>query len=328
MLERHADDPIVVDASISGLAGHEAAVLDLLLQHPDETPQRRAAMTMVAATIVRDGADARVQDLFAKVAAGTRAPWQRSVLLAGAEVALLEATMPGSLPRRTPATDEEPPCPSCAGGRSGPGGAPAFPNSPSAAPAAAGTTATATGASGAAGRGGVSLRLTQEPALTAVASRGQDELSQRAANVLARVEWPGKQGGRPPVAPLTAAEQQRFDTGKEVYQNLCQACHQPDGRGMEKVAPNLIGSEFALAPPAVAVRIVLNGKEGAVGLMPPLGAALSDDQIAGALTYVRREWGQTGTPIDPETVKQIRALTAGRTRPWTPPELIAIRDGK
>ena len=27
--------------------------------------------------------------------------------------------------------------------------------------------------------------------------------------------------------------------------------------------------------------------------MPPLGASLSDDQIAAALTYIRREWGHT-----------------------------------
>jgi mono/diheme cytochrome c family protein len=329
MLERHADDPIAMDAAISGLAGHETTALDLLLQRSDDTPQRRAAVTMIAATIVRGGADTGVEDLFAKVAADTRAPWQRSALLAGAEVALLDAAMPGSQPRRPSATDEAAPCSNCDGARAGPGGAPAFPTQPSRASGQAPTAAAngASGTAGRAGRGGVSLRLTREPALTAVASRGQDELSQRAANVLARVEWPGKQGAKPPVAPLTPAEQQRFEAGKEIYQNLCQACHQPDGRGMDKVAPSLIGSEFALAAPAVVVRIVLNGKEGTVGLMPPLGPALNDDQIAGALTYIRREWGQTGTPIDAATVKQIRALTAGRTRPWTPQELVAIRDG-
>ena len=75
-----------------------------------------------------------------------------------------------------------------------------------------------------------------------------------------------------PSRALTPEEQARFDAGRTVYQNLCQACHQPDGRGMEKLAPSLIGSEFALArPPTIPIRIVLNGKEGTVALMPPLG---------------------------------------------------------
>ena len=29
--------------------------------------------------------------------------------------------------------------------------------------------------------------------------------------------------------------------------------------------------------------------------MPPVGLTLTDDQIAGVLTYIRREWGQDGT---------------------------------
>ncbi len=72
------------------------------------------------------------------------------------------------------------------------------------------------------------------------------------------------------------------------------------------------------------MRILLNGKEGPAGLMPPLGAAFDDEQVAAVLTYIRREWDQTGSPIDAATVKEIRALTAGRTRPWTAEELARI----
>ena len=32
--------------------------------------------------------------------------------------------------------------------------------------------------------------------------------------------------------------------------------------------------------------------------MPPLGSALTDEQIAAVLTYIRREWGQTASPVD------------------------------
>jgi mono/diheme cytochrome c family protein len=143
--------------------------------------------------------------------------------------------------------------------------------------------------------------------------------------VLGRVGWPGKAGdGGPAIAPLSATEQARFTSGREVYQNLCAACHQPNGRGLERVAPSLIGSEFALSSPGVPIRILLNGKEGSVGLMPPLGYTLTDDQIAAVLTYIRREWGQGGSPVDPSLVAQTRTAAAGRTRPWTNAELTQI----
>ena len=142
--------------------------------------------------------------------------------------------------------------------------------------------------------------------------------------MLDRVSWPGKPGDAIALAPLTAAEQQRFDAGREIYRNICQSCHQPDGRGLDKVAPTLIGSALTLGPADVPARILLHGKEGAVGLMPPIGATLADEQIASVLTYVRREWGQAGTPVAPAVVSATRALTTGRTRPWTDEELVKL----
>ncbi len=58
--------------------------------------------------------------------------------------------------------------------------------------------------------------------------------------------------------------------------------------------------------------------------MPPIGSALTDEQIAAVLTYIRREWGHAATPVDAALIKTIRTLTAGRTRPWTDSELMAV----
>jgi mono/diheme cytochrome c family protein len=55
--------------------------------------------------------------------------------------------------------------------------------------------------------------------------------------------------------------------------------------------------------------------------MPALGTLMSDEQIAAVLTYVRREWGQSGSAIEAAAVAQVRAATAGRARPWTAEEL-------
>ena len=98
LLDRHGDDPIVVDAALSGLRGNEGAALEKLLQaEGPQTPQRDAAITMLAATIVRGGQDAAIQTLFGWVADDARAAWQRAALLRGAEVAVLGAPMPGGL---------------------------------------------------------------------------------------------------------------------------------------------------------------------------------------------------------------------------------------
>ena len=139
--------------------------------------------------------------------------------------------------------------------------------------------------------------MNREPvALTSLGAA--TDLERRVSRMLVRVSWPGKAGEAAPVAPLTAEEQQRFERGRDVYRNFCQACHQADGRGQDKLAPTLIDSTLALAAPEVPVRVLLHGKEGAIGLMPPIGSTLNDDQIASVLTYVRREWGQAGSPVE------------------------------
>ena len=321
-LERHGADPVATDAALSGANGIEPALLETLLRSTDETPQRSAAITMLTATIVAGADEQAVQAVFDRTADRARPAWQRGALLKGAEVAVLGADAPGFAGGRGRGRGLPPgaeaPCPTCPGARGGPGGAPAF--------------ARENGASegGAAGRGGRGrggrppLRISREPALAALASANEGDLSSRAAGVLARVEWPGKPGAAPEAAALTPAEQARFDAGRSIYQNLCQPCHQPNGQGLEKVAPSLVGSEFALGASPIPIRIVLNGKEGLVGLMPPLGAGLTDDQVAAVLTYIRREWGQTGSPIDAAAVAAVRAETAGRTRPWTNDELAKI----
>ena len=314
LLDAHADDPVTLDAALSGLRGGEAAVLERLLRGGrEQTPQRQASIAMLAATIVRGAQETGIQNLFAWIADGTRIEWQRSALLRGPEIALLGAAMPGTPAPRVTA-DTAAPCPTCPGGRAGPGGAYAYtrPEAPLPDPMATGG-----------GRGGALLRLNREPmALTGLTAT--DLLTPRVSAVLARMSWPGKPGDSTPLPSLTVEEQRRFDAGREVYRNVCQGCHQPDGRGEDKRAPTLIGGTWTLGPAEIPTRILLNGKEGGFGLMPPIGSKLSDEQIASVLTYIRREWGQPSTPVDAATVRAVRALSIGRSRPWTDDELMKL----
>jgi hypothetical protein len=55
--------------------------------------------------------------------------------------------------------------------------------------------------------------------------------------------------------------------------------------------------------------------------MPPLGPAFSDEQVAAALTQIRRAWGHTGVAVDPLNVMEVRGLSKGRVKPWTDQEL-------
>ncbi len=322
LLERHAGDPVVVDAAMSSLRGSESAVLARLLTRP-QTPNVEVAIAMIAATALRADADAAWPALVSRVTDAAQPLWQRSALMRGIEVAWLGSPAPvvqtASAPQRRTGRGGgagpnrvEPPCPTCPGGRAGPGGAPAFP------------TASAGGGGGQQRTAPPPIAVAAEPAALVALARERSELGTRAGALLERLTWPGRAGAAAPATPLTPEEERRFAAGQEVYRNLCIACHQENGRGQEKVAPPLVGSALALADPDVPVRIVLNGKEGSIGLMPPLGTTLTDDQIAAVLTYVRRAWGQTGSPVTPALVTETRAATASRTRPWTNAELEAL----
>ena len=307
LLAKDAGDPVAVDAALSGARGGESAILQKLIATSDQSSQRETAITMLAATIVRSGQDDGIQTILAAISDANRPQWQRAALLRGAEVALLGASMPGTPARRGGPALPPPPCPTCAGARGGPGGAYAFPQAARPAPVSPRPT-----------------RLSKEPTAFSALAATTTDLGPRAAAVLAKLEWPGKPGASAPIVPLTPEEEKRFEAGRDVYRNICQACHQPDGRGQDRVAASLLGSPLALASPDIPARIVINGKEGSIGLMPPVGSTLTDEQIASVLTYIRREWGQDGSPVDAATVAKTREMVAGRTRPWKHDELMAM----
>lgn len=304
LLQRFGDDPIVVDAALSGVAGLEARVLDQLLARAAH-PARDDAMAMLAGAAARGGDTAAIERLVAQATDDARPPAERLALLSGIEAGLSLTTditaNRGGLPAGT------------TGRAAIAGGSMSSASSPSASSTAR-----------LAAQARPLTAFAAEPiALTQLAA-GKGEQAQLAAQIVSRITWPGKPvPAGPVVPPLTAAEQTRYDAGSEIYKNICVACHQPDGRGKDKVAPALAGSVYTLGPPGVPARILLAGKDGRTGLMPPLGT-LTDEQIAAVLTYVRRAWSNGSSAVDPALVKEIRALTASHARPWTDAELTPL----
>jgi mono/diheme cytochrome c family protein len=148
------------------------------------------------------------------------------------------------------------------------------------------------------------------------------------------IHWPGQPGyvPPPPPRPLTADELQRFESGRQVYTATCAQCHKPDGLGQDGLAPPLIDAEWAVGVPEAPVRIVLHGLRGPINVggraynleMPAL-RLLSDQQIADALTYIRRSWDHGADPIPAELVTKVRSETEGRQDSWTQSELQRLR---
>ncbi len=114
------------------------------------------------------------------------------------------------------------------------------------------------------------------------------------------------------VGPLDDAG--RRELGKATYTRICAACHQAEGQGMPGTFPPLAKSDYLASASAEKLAgHILHGLQGPVtvngttynGVMPPM-ALLTDEEIAGALSFVRASWGNTGTEIKPEEVAKVR----------------------
>jgi mono/diheme cytochrome c family protein len=90
---------------------------------------------------------------------------------------------------------------------------------------------------------------------------------------------------RPALSPgRTFAEQ----GGAAIYASVCAACHQSDAMGAAGAgAYPALAMNSELASPDSVLRILLNGQ----GAMPPVGAMMSDQQVADVVNYVRSHFG-------------------------------------
>ena len=104
-----------------------------------------------------------------------------------------------------------------------------------------------------------------------------------------------------------------MQVGAQVFATVCATCHQQLGQGLPNVFPPLAKSDFLMADKERSIRIVLQGLKGDVTVngatyrsempKPPL----DDVQIAGALSFVRNNFGNSGAPVSVAEVARIRA---------------------
>ncbi|MEP6830001.1 MAG: cytochrome c [Rhizomicrobium sp.] len=92
--------------------------------------------------------------------------------------------------------------------------------------------------------------------------------------------------------------------GEALYKGICQDCHMPDARGAVGAGqyPALTKNP-KLAEPGYPISVVTHGLKS----MPAFGDALSDQQIADVVNYVRSNFGNAyKDKVKPEDVKNAR----------------------
>ena len=282
MLRKYGADTMTVDAGISGLRGQEADALERLVAEPGADAD---PVEMLAGAAAKSRNVDQVQKLVALSTDGKQPEKLRLAVLNGAATGLagLDARPVGTV----------------SGGRAG-------------------------------GMEGIFVRprpavkplaMPAEPVALTALSKESGEMGTAAKAVLDDLSWPGKPVPPAPKNTRTPEEEAMFKAGQGVYATNCAGCHQDNGQGAPHVAAALAGSKIATGRPDMPLRVLLNGKEGSIGEMPPLGQSLSDAQLAQVLTYVRGSWGNSAAPISPAVAKEYRQLYAYRKKPWTDAEL-------
>ena len=98
------------------------------------------------------------------------------------------------------------------------------------------------------------------------------------------------QGAAPPSSgpPLSFGFRFTQTAGRDLFANICQGCHMPDGKGASGAGtyPS-IASNAKLEASGYPVYVVVNGQRA----MPAFGAMLSDEQVSAVVNYLRTNFG-------------------------------------
>ena len=186
------------------------------------------------------------------------------------------------------------------------------------------------------------LRATidQDKTIVAVQALGKSKLEQvskLSEQMVKRLkgEIMAKSGGAPKIKKMPKGDHgESVKRGIEVYNTLCITCHLADGKGADNLAPPLANSDWVTGSPERLIRIALHGVQGPIEVngsryrhpevMPGLGLALKDQQIADVLTYIRTAWGGK-SQVKEKEVKHVRATHKDRVLPWNVKELLEIK---
>jgi mono/diheme cytochrome c family protein len=107
-----------------------------------------------------------------------------------------------------------------------------------------------------------------------------------------------------PLASLSTGFRFTEQTGEDLFASACQGCHMPDGHGAVGAGtyPSL-AKDNNLETSGYPVYVVVRGQKA----MPPVGAMMSDDQVAAVVNYLRTHFdNQYNDAVTAEDVKRVR----------------------
>jgi mono/diheme cytochrome c family protein len=136
-----------------------------------------------------------------------------------------------------------------------------------------------------------------------------------------RTPPPGMDASGPEPKEALAAFMTR---GSKIYSVKCNGCHGADARGDGANFPSLVGSEWVTGDTDRLAMIIINGlvgpmstgkTYGGAGGMAAQGTGLSPEDLAGIMTYVRNNFGNsTGDVVTVEMAKAAMEISAARAK--------------
>lgn len=119
----------------------------------------------------------------------------------------------------------------------------------------------------------------------------------------------------PPVVPASPTSAVAPPAGRQVYVQLCSACHGVEGEGIPHVAPPMrTNASLRLASPRNLLVVVAAGLPDRplpggerFQAMPAFGRLLDDRQTADLVNYLRGTWGGTPSAVTADEVRAVRA---------------------
>jgi glucose/arabinose dehydrogenase len=101
--------------------------------------------------------------------------------------------------------------------------------------------------------------------------------------------------------------------GQKIYETYCASCHQQNGKGAEGRFPPLVDASWVRGDKTKLINVILNGLEGNInvngvgynGIMPK-HSFLTNEEAAGVLTYIRKNFGNKDDEITAKEVEKQR----------------------
>ena len=101
---------------------------------------------------------------------------------------------------------------------------------------------------------------------------------------------------------LTKIAESAEETGEALFLKNCAECHQRDGKGISNIYPSLAGNEVVMGSGVDVALVLIIGR----GEMPSFSNAMSSNEMAKVINYVRNAFGNKGELISIDIIDSLK----------------------